>query len=115
MVTRMFKDQIGKAIKVYIDDMVVKMRKSEGHVRDLVEVFEILQQHKLCLNAIKYAFGVGSGKCRDLVFAVRENDTDTGVCYKETAALFPSTYGVGIDRVPLAIAFDEVGFHWEDS
>ena len=43
MVTRMFKDQIGKAIKVYIDDMVVKMRKSEGHVRDLVEVFEILQ------------------------------------------------------------------------
>ena len=61
-VTRIFKDQIGKTIDVYIDDMVVKTRKSGGHVRDLVEVFEILRQHKLCLNADKCAFGVGSGK-----------------------------------------------------
>ena len=62
MVTWMFKDQIGDTMEVYIDDMVVKNKKSEEHILNLVEVFEILRQHKLCLNANKCAFGVGSGK-----------------------------------------------------
>ena len=62
MVTWMFKDQIKDTMKVYIDDMVVKSKKSEKHILNLVKVFEILRQHKLCLNANKYAFGVGSGK-----------------------------------------------------
>lgn len=62
MVTRMFKDKIGKNIDVYIDEMIVKSRTSDEHVPNLVEVFEILRQHKLHLNADKCAFGVGSGK-----------------------------------------------------
>ena len=61
MVTRMFKDQIGKMVEVYIDDIVVKTKKSEGRARDLVKVFEILRQHKLRLHAEKCAFRVGSG------------------------------------------------------
>ena len=62
MVTRMFKDQIRGMVEVYIDDMVVKSKKSEEHVPNLAEVVEILRQHKLCFNAGKCAFGVGSGK-----------------------------------------------------
>ena len=62
MVTMMFKDHIGNTVKVYIDDMVVKSKKNEEHVPNLVEVFEIFRRHKLCLNASKCAFGVGSGK-----------------------------------------------------
>ena len=62
MVIRMFIDQIKDMMEVYIDDMVVKSKKSEEHVLNLVEVFEILRQHKLHLNASKCAFGVGSGK-----------------------------------------------------
>ncbi|XP_057499206.1 uncharacterized protein LOC130783528 [Actinidia eriantha] len=46
----------------YIDDMVVKSREESDHLRDLSEIFVILQQHKLRLNAAKYTFGVGSGK-----------------------------------------------------
>ncbi|XP_057464946.1 uncharacterized protein LOC130754714 [Actinidia eriantha] len=46
----------------YIDDMVVKSRKESDHLRDLSEIFAILRQHKLRLNAAKCAFGVGSGK-----------------------------------------------------
>ena len=42
MVTGMFKDQIGNIVEVYIDNMVVKSKKSEKHVSNLVEVFEIL-------------------------------------------------------------------------
>ena len=58
----MFKEQISETIEVYIDDMVVKSIRNEKHVPNLVEVFEILRQHKLCLNADKCAFGVGSSK-----------------------------------------------------
>ena len=62
MVTRIIKDQIRETIEVYIDDMIVKSRKSEEHVPNLVEDFKILRQHKLCLNADKCVFGVGLGK-----------------------------------------------------
>ena len=62
MMTRMFKDKIGCTVEVYIDDMVVKSKREEGHVDDLKDVFEVLQRHKLCLNADKCSFGVGAGK-----------------------------------------------------
>lgn len=61
MVTKMFKDQIGDIVEVYIDDMVVKSTKSEEHVLNLVKNFEILRQHKLRLNAGECAFGFGGG------------------------------------------------------
>jgi len=71
MVTRMFKDQIGKFIEVYIDDMVVKTKESEGHTTDLAEVFGILRQHKLHLNIEKCSFGVGSGKFLDYMITTQ--------------------------------------------
>ena len=58
----MFRQQIGKTVEVYTDDMVVKSKKSEGHMLDLTEVFEILRHHKLCLNAAKCVFKLGSKK-----------------------------------------------------
>ena len=42
--------------------MVVKSKREEEYVTNLVEVFEILRQHKLRLNADKCAFVVGLGK-----------------------------------------------------
>ena len=62
MMTKMFEPQLGKNIEVYIDDMVVKSKVMSDHVEDLGNIFEILRRHKLCLNASKYSFGVGSGK-----------------------------------------------------
>ena len=62
MMTRMFRDKIGCTVKVYIDDMVVKSKQEVRHVKDLQGVFEILRQHRLCLNAEKCAFGVEAGK-----------------------------------------------------
>ena len=58
----MFEPQLGKNIEVYIDDMVVKRKVVSEHVKDLGNIFEILRKHKLCLNASKCSFGVGSGK-----------------------------------------------------
>ena len=62
MVTRMFKDKIDKSVEVYIDDMVVKMKGIEGHTSDLAEVFDVLRQHQLRLNAKKCFYGVRSSK-----------------------------------------------------
>ena len=61
MMIRMFEPQLGKHIEVYIDDMVVKNKVVSEHVGDLENIFEILRKHKLCLNASKCSFGVGSG------------------------------------------------------
>ena len=62
MITKMFEPQLGKSIEVYIDNMVMKSKMVSEHVRDLENIFEILRKHKLCLNASKCSFGVGSGK-----------------------------------------------------
>ncbi|XP_065620417.1 uncharacterized protein LOC136063658 [Quercus suber] len=62
MVTKMFKQQLGSNMDSYIDDMVVKSKVVEDHLKDLVETFKTLQKHRLKLNASKCAFGVSSGK-----------------------------------------------------
>ena len=62
MMTKMFEPQLGKSIKVYIDDMMVKIKKVSKQVRDLRNIFEILRKQKLHLNASKCSFGVGPGK-----------------------------------------------------
>ena len=62
MMTKMFELQLGKSIEVYIDDMVMKSKMVFAHVGDLRNIFEILRKHKLCLNAFKCSFRVGSGK-----------------------------------------------------
>ena len=58
----MFELQLGKSIKVYIDDMVVKSKVVSEHVKDLGDIFEVLRRHKLRLNTSKCSFGIGSGK-----------------------------------------------------
>ena len=62
MMTRIFEPQLGKSIEVYIDSMVVKGKVVSEHVGDLGNIFEILRNHKLRLNASKCSFSVGSGK-----------------------------------------------------
>lgn len=56
------RDKIGSIMEVYIDDMVVKSRKEEGHAVDLTEMFEIFRPHKLRLNTNKCTFDVGAEK-----------------------------------------------------
>ena len=71
MMTRMFESQLGKNIEVYIDDMVVKSKVVSEHVEDLGDIFEILRKHKLCLNASKCSFGMGSSKFLGYMFPHR--------------------------------------------
>ena len=59
MMTRMFELQLGKSIKIYVDDMVVKSKVVSEHLGDLGSTFNVLRKHKLRLNASKCSFGVG--------------------------------------------------------
>ena len=61
MMMRMFESLLGKNIEIYIDDMVVKSKVVSKHLGDLRVIFEILRSYKLCLNAFKCSFSVGSG------------------------------------------------------
>nr|XP_017225259.1 PREDICTED: uncharacterized protein LOC108201488 [Daucus carota subsp. sativus] len=62
LVNMMFKDQIGKTMEVYVDDMLVKSKRDAGHVAHLSEMFEILRKYRMKLNPQKCVFGVESGK-----------------------------------------------------
>ena len=62
MMTRMFRDKIGRMVEVYIDNMVVKSKQEVRHIEDLQGVFDVLRQHKLRLNAEKCAFKVRTDK-----------------------------------------------------
>ena len=53
---------MGKNIKVYIDNMVVKSKVMSKHVGDIEDIFEILKKHKLHLNVSKCSFCIGSSK-----------------------------------------------------
>jgi len=44
---KVFKNQIGRNIEAYIDDMLVMSTKTNEHVKDLDEKFFILRKYKL--------------------------------------------------------------------
>ncbi|KAM1104893.1 hypothetical protein ACFX13_013508 [Malus domestica] len=70
LVNSMFAEQIGKSMKVYIDDMLVKSKHVDQHITNLSETFTILKRYRMRLNPNKCAFGVGSGKF--LGFMIRQ-------------------------------------------
>ncbi|KAL0437827.1 UNVERIFIED_CONTAM: hypothetical protein Sradi_0490600 [Sesamum radiatum] len=62
LVDKIFCPQIGRNVEVYVDDMLVKSKKAEEHVKDLEETFSVLRKYKLKLNPTKCAFGVQGGR-----------------------------------------------------
>ncbi|KAL0406388.1 UNVERIFIED_CONTAM: Retrovirus-related Pol polyprotein from transposon opus [Sesamum latifolium] len=62
LVDKIFRPQIGRNVEVYFDDMLVKSKKAEEHVKDLEETFSVLSKYKLKLNPAKCAFGVQGGR-----------------------------------------------------
>ena len=50
LVNKVFKDQIGRNMEVYVDDMLVKSTQIPDHVQDLKETFRTLRRHRMKLN-----------------------------------------------------------------
>ncbi|KAM1623998.1 hypothetical protein PS1_022393 [Malus domestica] len=62
LVNMMFNKQIGVAMEVYVDDIMVKGKQRSNHICNLAETFSILKKYKMKLNPTKCTFGVSSGQ-----------------------------------------------------
>ena len=62
LVNKMFNNQIGRNMEVYVDNMLIKSKEELTHLDDLRETFATLRQYQMKLNPSKCAFGVASGK-----------------------------------------------------
>ena len=62
LMDRVFRDQVGRNVEAYVDDMVVKSATFDQHLIDLDEVFGRLRKFNIRLNPAKCVFGVEGGK-----------------------------------------------------
>ena len=50
LMNRMFAPQIGRNVQVYVDDILVKSRREEDHLKDLKETFDTHRSYNMRLN-----------------------------------------------------------------
>jgi hypothetical protein len=62
MTKAVLKDQDGRNVLSYIDDIVVASREKDTYISDLAETFTNMREARLKLNPEKCLFGVTSGK-----------------------------------------------------
>ena len=62
LVDKIFCNQIGKNMEIYVDDMLIKSKTADSLIDDLEEVFSILREYRLKLNPLKCIFGVRGSK-----------------------------------------------------
>ena len=62
LVNMMFKEQIGKTMEVYVDDMFIKSKIAADHIVHLTDTLAVLRKYQMKLNQSKCTFGVASGK-----------------------------------------------------
>jgi hypothetical protein len=68
---RIFGELISCIIEAYVDDIIVKSKKTGDMVPDLTEVFVKLRQHRVKLNPKKCVFGVPRGMLLGFVVSER--------------------------------------------
>ncbi|KAK1698861.1 hypothetical protein QYE76_015558 [Lolium multiflorum] len=68
---RCLKDQIGRNVHAYVDDIAVMTRKGSDFISDLTETFENLRWYKMMLNPLKCVFGVPAGKLLGFIVSHR--------------------------------------------
>jgi hypothetical protein len=71
------KNQIGRNVEAYIDDIVVKSKKHVDLLDDLTETFDNLCKYKMMLNPNKCIFGVSSGKLLSYMVSSRGIDVNS--------------------------------------
>ncbi|GKE59973.1 reverse transcriptase domain-containing protein, partial [Tanacetum coccineum] len=61
LVDKSFHKQIGRNLKVYVDDLVIKSHTEDEIVRDMEETFQTLREINKKLNPKKCTFGIEEG------------------------------------------------------
>ncbi|KAK8923701.1 hypothetical protein KSP39_PZI019443 [Platanthera zijinensis] len=62
MMDMVFREQRGRNLEVYVDDLMIKSLDVDSHLRDLEETFATLRKYKMRLNPLKCTFGASRGK-----------------------------------------------------
>ena len=65
--TAIFHDMMHRELEDYVNDIVMKSKRSEEHVQILRGIFERCRAFKLRMNPLKCAFRVSSGKFLDFL------------------------------------------------
>ena len=65
------RDQIGRNVQVYVDDIVVKSKVSTTLIDDLAETFAALNKYHIKLNPTKCVFGVPAGQLLGYLVSAR--------------------------------------------
>jgi hypothetical protein len=58
MMKAALKDQVGRNVVSYVDDIVVASKKKKNYLSDLAETFANMREAKLKLNPKKCVFGI---------------------------------------------------------
>ena len=72
LMNKMFAQEIGRNVQVYVDDILVKSRRKEDHLEDLKETFDTLHSYNMKLNPGKCVFGVTAGKFLGFIVSQRD-------------------------------------------
>jgi hypothetical protein len=62
MMMAALKDQVGRNVLSYVDDIFVVSKKRENYITNLAETFENMRESRLKLNPEKCVFGITKGK-----------------------------------------------------
>src|SRR3954465_11242366 len=65
------KEQIGRNVHTYVDDIAVMTSKSSNLISDLRETFDSLRKYKMMLNPLKCVFSVPAGKLLGFIVSHR--------------------------------------------
>jgi hypothetical protein len=69
-----FGDHIGRTVEAYVDDIVVKTRKADDLVNDLLVAFDCLRDNGVKLNPEKCVFGVPRGMLLGYIVSQRGSE-----------------------------------------
>src|SRR5215203_1231897 len=71
MMQACLKEQIGRNVQVYVDDIIIKTYSANTLLDDLCETFAALNKYRIKLNPKKCAFGVPTGKLLGYMVSAR--------------------------------------------
>lgn len=80
LMDKVFQQQISKCMEVYMNDMVVRSRSVEEHLRDLEEVLGQVRKFDMRLNPSKCTFGVRARKFLGFMLTSRGIEANPDKC-----------------------------------
>lgn len=67
----LFHNMMHKELKIFMDDMIIKLKEDEDHTQILRKLFEMLYKYQLKSNLEKCTFGIRSRKMLGFIVSNR--------------------------------------------